>query len=277
MIQIGCQGWNYDDWVTKRDGETIFYPHGTRSGEMLALYAQLLTSVEVDSTFYAVPSAASVEHWAQIVPPDFTFSLKLPRAITHENMLGGGAQNEALLHEFCERARLLQKKLAVILIQLPPQFAPSAENIKALRAFLPILPRDLRFSAEFRHSEWMQSEISELLAGYNVAIALVEGAWIHRRSLWRAAAVSQQLDFAYVRWMGERDLTNFSAVVRPQDENLQKWAAALETLQEKGRDVCAYFSNYYEGHAPASVVKLKRLLGQKISDADDLNDQPSLF
>jgi uncharacterized protein YecE (DUF72 family) len=77
--------------------------------------------------------------------------------------------------------------------------------------------------------------------------------------------------------MGERDLTRFDAEQRPRDANLGKWAAAVERLRERGREVYAYFSNFYEGHAPASANKLKRLLGDAIVTPEDLEDQPSLF
>ena len=62
-IVIGCQGWNYTDWVTKPGGETIFYPRGTKTGEMLEVYAKAFETIEVDSTFYAIPAAATLENW----------------------------------------------------------------------------------------------------------------------------------------------------------------------------------------------------------------------
>jgi uncharacterized protein YecE (DUF72 family) len=77
--------------------------------------------------------------------------------------------------------------------------------------------------------------------------------------------------------MGERDLTRFDIIQRPQNVNLYGWQELIETLREQVADVYAYFSNYYEGHAPASANKLKRMLGQPIIDPTDLEDQPSLF
>ena len=67
-IEIGCQGWNYEDWTTKAGGEFIFYPRGTRSGEMLALYAEIFDTIEVDSTFYATPPASTFENWYKKTP-----------------------------------------------------------------------------------------------------------------------------------------------------------------------------------------------------------------
>lgn len=86
-VHIGCQGWNYNDWVSGPASGGIFYPHGTRTAEMLEVYARAFETVEVDSTFYAVPSAATVDGWMKRTPTQFTFSLKLPQEITHERGL----------------------------------------------------------------------------------------------------------------------------------------------------------------------------------------------
>ncbi|MCY7345210.1 MAG: DUF72 domain-containing protein, partial [Pyrinomonadaceae bacterium] len=86
-VKIGCQGWNYDDWTTKADGDTVFYPRGTKSSEMLEIYAKVFGTIEVDSTFYAIPASSAIENWYRKTLADFTFSLKLPREITHEHHL----------------------------------------------------------------------------------------------------------------------------------------------------------------------------------------------
>jgi uncharacterized protein YecE (DUF72 family) len=272
--QVGCQGWNYDDWVTG-PAERVFYPQGTRAPDMLEIYSRVFKTVEVDSTFYAIPPAATFEGWARRTPQDFTFSLKLPQEITHERALGAGTT--AHLEEFCERARLLGQKLASILIQLPPQFELTRDNGLALRAFLPRLPRDLRFSIEFRSADWMKQTVLDFLAEQGVALALVEGQWI-APELMRSLAERPTADFTYVRWMGARNLTRFDIVQRPQDENLRAWGGMItRLLAGRVSTVYAYFSNYYEGHAPASANRLKRLLGQPVVEASDLEDQPSLF
>ena len=277
QIEIGCQGWNYADWISGPASDArVFYPHGTRAPEMLEIYARAFSTVEVDSTFYAVPSAATVAGWAKRAPKGFSFSLKLPQAITHEQALRGAACAR-LLEEFCERARLLGEKLAVTLVQLPPQFIPTPENVSALREFLPQLPRDLRFSIEFRAGEWLIAEVAEWLERFNVALALVAGEWIGRERMRWAAERAVTADFAYLRWMGARDLTRFDRLARPLDEDLRQWREIIAALPRRVTKVYAYFSNFYEGHAPASANKLKRLLGQPIVEAASLEDQPSLF
>jgi uncharacterized protein YecE (DUF72 family) len=278
-VQVGCQGWNYDDWVTPHAGaRSVFYPRATRAERMLDVYALAFDTVEVDSTFYAVPSDATFEAWARRTPEGFTFALKLPREITHEAALRG-PRAARVLEEFTRGARLLKEKLAAVLVQLPPQFEATRENFNALEEFLPVLARDVRFAFEFRDSFWFDEEMLAPLARHaNVSLALVEGPWASRERIWRAAArLLDSTDFAYLRWMGERDLTRFDEVVRPRDSNLERWAAAIERLRERVPGVFAYFSNFYEGHAPASANKLKRLLGLPFVEPDDMENQPTLF
>jgi uncharacterized protein YecE (DUF72 family) len=275
-VSVGCQGWNYEGWITgPASGDKVFYPQGTRAAAMLEIYARAFGTVEVDSTFYAIPSTQTIEGWNRRTPQGFTFSLKLPQEITHVRGLRDGSA--ALLAEFCERARMLGDKLAAVLIQLPPQFMAVPENKQALREFLPQLPRDIRFSIEFRSADWLrQRGLAEFLRKYNVALTLVEGQWLALEDVWRFAS-QPGADFAYVRWMGPRNLTRFDIIQRQQDENLLDWSKIVAGLCERIPRVYAYFSNFYEGHAPASANKLKRLLGQPVVEARDLEDQPSLF
>jgi uncharacterized protein YecE (DUF72 family) len=278
-VRVGCQGWNYDDWVTPpASARPVFYPNGTRTASMLDVYARAFDSVEVDSTFYAVPSDSTFDGWKRRTPDGFTFALKLPREITHEQALRG-AHAARVLEEFCRGARLLGEKLAAVLVQLPPQFEATAENARALAGFLTLLPEDIRFAVELRDSFWFDEEmLAPLARPRNVSLALVEGPWAARERVWRAAApLIDTSDFAYVRWMGERDLARFDEAVRPRAANLQKWAAAIERLRERVLHTFAYFSNFYEGHAPASANKLKLLLGQPTVGPEDLENQPSLF
>ena len=273
-LSIGCQGWNYDDWVSAPGTAPVFYPHGTRSAEMLEVYARAFETVEIDSTFYAIPPLSTFESWAKRTPDRFTFSLKLPQEITHERALRSGST--LLMEEFCDRARTLKDKLASVLIQMPPRFELTPETSRALRAFIPRLPRDIRFSIEFRSRDWIKQSVMDFLSEHSVALALVEGQWIAQEDVWHLSE-HPTADFVYIRWMGARNLTRFDRVQRAQDENLQAWSKMIRRIMERKRQVLAYFSNYYEGFAPASANKLKRILGQPVVEASDLEDQPSLF
>jgi uncharacterized protein YecE (DUF72 family) len=271
-IAIGCQGWNYEDWTTRAGGDAIFYPRGTRSPEMLAFYSEIYETIEVDSTFYAIPPASTVENWYKKTPENFTFSLKMPQEITHGYALRAGAFE--ILDEFCERAEDLKEKLGVVLVQLAPQFEASKENARNLRQFLARLPREIRFAVEFRERGWLVDWTFRELEKANVALCLTEGSWIPRE-LTFGAIEKLTTAFAYVRFMGERDLTAFDRIYRHMDTNLEIWKEEIERI--KAREIFVYFSNFYEGHAPASVNKLKKLLGQEIADAAELENQGSLF
>src|SRR4051812_34729541 len=165
-VHVGCQGWNYDDWVTPALSQrAIFYPRGTRADRMLDLYARAFDTVEVDSTFYAIPTDSTLDGWRRRAPEGFTFALKLPREITHEHALRG-EHALRLLEEFCRAARRLGEKLAAVLVQLPPQFEATRENARSLADFLPEIPGDLRFAVEFRDPFWFEEELLAPLKSY---------------------------------------------------------------------------------------------------------------
>ncbi|MCC6770656.1 MAG: DUF72 domain-containing protein [Gemmatimonadaceae bacterium] len=264
-IRLGAQGWNYDAWVGP------FYPSGTRSPNYLTTYARAFDTVEVDSTFYAVPPAKTVKGWGERVPEGFRFALKLPQEITHENRLRHSGD---LLALFAERARLLGNKLGPVLVQLAPNFGPI--ELPALAGFLPSLPHDIDFAIEFRQRGWIQDGILALLAEHRVALALTDARWIPRRTM-LAAAERPTADFAYLRWMGpNRDLVDYSRVQVDRSRELAAWAAVLPALARRAR-VYGYVNNHFAGHAPASLRELQQLLGMSVVDPDDLGDQMRLL
>jgi len=116
VIRIGTQGWNYQDWVGP------FYPGGTRPADYLPIYSRAFDTVEVDSTFYAIPAASTVRAWAERTPPGFRFAVKMPQEVTHESRLRDEAGATEL---FFDRMRELGDKLGPVLLQLPPAFEPS--------------------------------------------------------------------------------------------------------------------------------------------------------
>ncbi len=271
-LQIGCQGWNYDDWTTRSADAPVFYPRGTRSGEMLSIYAKAFATTEIDSTFYAIPPASNIENWHRKTPANFTFSPKMPQEITHELRLG--EDSFPLLEKFCGRIRGLGKKLAACLIQLPPQFDATRTNAIRLRSFLDRLPRDIRFAVEFRRREWFVDWTFGELAKHGATPALVDGKWIPRETVF-AAAKGLHGEFSYIRFMGERDLTSFDRIWRNRDESLTGWADVIRSIAANEKFV--YFSNLYEGHAPESARKLSALLGLSTVDPKSLDDQRALF
>lgn len=265
-IRLGTQGWNYDAWVGP------LYPSGTRRLDFLGVYARAFTTVEVDSTFYAIPSAKTVRGWADRVPDDFTFALKLPQAITHERRLRDAGE---LAEQFFERARELGPKLGPVLVQLGPDFGP--DEFPALEAFLPALPRDIAVAVEFRDRRWLREPVLALLTEHNVALALSDGRWIPRQSMLTLAA-RPTASFAYVRWMGaNRDIVDYSTVQIDRSPELEAWAQVIVGLGERVTGVFGYVNNHFAGHSPASVRDLQRLIGQRPVPPETLGEQITLF
>ena len=266
VIRLGTQGWNYDGWVGP------FFPSGTRPVDFLTTYSRAFGTVEVDSTFYAIPSTKTVRGWAARVGAGFEFALKLPQEITHESRLRAAGD---LCKRFFDVARELGPKLGPILIQLGPDFSPS--ELPALAAFLPLLPQDLRFALEFRHRGWIHEGVIALLAEHHVALALIDARWIPRRVM-LLLADRPTSDFAYLRWMGpNRDLVDYSRIQVDRTRELDAWAKVLPELALKVRTVYGYVNNHFAGHSPSSVRMLQGMLGLPMMDPARLGDQLTLF
>ncbi len=264
-VRIGCQGWNYDAWIGP------FYPEGTRPVDFLRVYARAFDTVEVDSTFYAIPAPRTIRDWAERVPDDFEFALKLPQEITHENRLRNVAP---ALEQFFDRARELGPKLGPILVQLSPDFAPN--ELPALATFLPSLPRDMKVAIEFRQRGWIHDGVIALLAEHNVALALTDARWIPRKTMLSLAA-RPTADFTYIRWMGpDRDIIDYSRVQVDRSREIEAWAQILPVIASKVA-VYGYFNNHFAGHSPASARDLQARLGLPVVDPSQLGEQLSLF
>ena len=268
-IHIGTQGWNYDAWVGS------FYPRWTRPADFLEVYCKAFETVEIDSSFYAIPSAASIASWYKRSTENFIFSLKLTQEITHVNRL---LESEETLLRFCDRVRGLAEKLGLILIQLPPDFSP--RSLTAVEKFLPLLPTDMRFAIEFRDRHWLMDDIGEYVTGLlkdnKVALTLSDGKWFTRETM---INLTQQptADFAYVRWMGSRELTDYSRIQIDREAELEQWAQGFQALQQNVSQIYGYFNNHFAGHSPASANQFKTLLNLPIVQPEDLENQPSLF
>ena len=265
-IRVGTQGWNYDAWVGP------FYPLGTRPADFLTVYARAFDTVEVDSTFYATPAPKTVRSWAQRVPDDFVFTLKVPQEITHERRL---RNVDDLAAEFFASARELGTKLGPVLIQLGPDFGPT--ELPAIAQFLPKLPQDMRFAIEFRQKGWIHDGVLALLAEHNVALALSEGRWIPKRQMLQLAA-RPTANFTYLRLMGiDQSIADYSRIQLDRTRDLETWSSVLWPYAEQGREAFVYINNHFAGHSPASARDLQRLLRQDAVEPENLGEQMSLF
>ena len=150
-IHIGTSGWHYPDWVGP------FYPRGMKEAEFLPYYARRLSTVEINNTFYHLPTHETLIRWRDETPEDFLFTCKASRYLTHMKKLKDPKES---IERFFESVTVLEHKLGPILFQLPPRWRM---NVSRLEAFLIALPTGFRYAFEFRDASWFDEEIYQLL------------------------------------------------------------------------------------------------------------------
>jgi uncharacterized protein YecE (DUF72 family) len=248
-LYLGAQGWSYDTWVGS------FYTPGISRNDWLQAYATHFNSVELDTTFYAIPRASAVSGWMARTPASFRFAAKFPRVITHDKQLVA-CQSET--SAFLDAITGLGERLGPLLLQMPPSF--STGQAEALEAFLPNLPSGLRYALEVRHRSWLLKEtfpkLMGLLEKYGIALCLVQHAWMPRIDEITAA-------FTYIRWLGRREDIpdeDYSHVRIDRRVQLDGWAEQIARYLGSGLAVYGYFNNHYQGHSPASVRALQARL-----------------
>jgi uncharacterized protein YecE (DUF72 family) len=267
-FHLGTQSWQFRAWIGP------FYPPNTPAADMLRWYGRMFSSIEVDSSFYAIPAEPVLREWRERVPDDFVFALKLPQQITHSKRLADTADE---VQHFVDRVRVLEGTLGPVLAQLPPDFLPSPENRSRLDEFLDSLPEDVRWAVEFRHSGWLDDQTIAALQRRNAALTLADGRWV-RRSRMLELAATPTADFCYVRWMGtDRRITDFSRPQVDRDAELTAWAEALRSQPKTVKTVYGYFNNHFQGHSPHSVREMQRLVGQEPVEPVAVHPQTELW
>ena len=243
-LHLGTIGWSYDFW------KGPFYPTKTASKNFLAFYSGQFNTVEVDSTFYRIPTEKTVENWRLQVPEGFLFALKFPQLITHVKALKD-CQSET--SAFLGRAELLKEKLGPMLLQFPPTFTSS--HMLDLAEYLKQLPKHHRYVVEVRNKSWLTPAFYGLLREYGVALAWAETA--HKPETSEVIA-----DFLYMRWEGDRKAVNglLGKVEADRKADLQVWAGKLKPYLGKGTEVFGYFGKYYSGLPSYDVKTIQGLL-----------------
>ena len=162
QLLAGTSGYSYKEWLGP------FYPEKLPATAMLRYYAEHFATVEINNTFYRMPSESILARWAEEVPDNFAFTLKAPRRITHEKRLHEAGAD---VTEFLRRATALGNKLGVLLFQLPPFLR---KDIPRLRDFLGTLPSDRRAAFEFRNPSWHDDEVYEALRGHGAMLCVTD-------------------------------------------------------------------------------------------------------
>jgi uncharacterized protein YecE (DUF72 family) len=238
-VRIGCSGWNYGHWRER------VYPKGLPPRRWLEHYATLFDTVEVNATFYRLPTTKAVAGWVAGSPPAFLFAIKASRYLTHLKRL---TDLDAGLDRFYERIEPLvaSPKLGPVLWQLPGNFHRDDERLARALAALP----PGRHCFEFRHPSWFVPEVTELLR--ESGVALVVGDTPERPFQTHELTT----DWTFVRFhYGARGRNgNYS------ERELEAWAARIAAWRERV-DVYAYFNNDWEGYAVRNGLRLKEILG----------------
>jgi len=243
-FRIGCSGWSYADWVGP------FYPKGTEPQDYLRLYSSIFDCVEIDSTFYGAPSATMVQQWYNSTPEGFLFAPKLPKRITHDRKLENVA---SYMEHFTNTLSLLNEKLGPFVIQLPPSFKMPKHG-RVLADFLANLNANYRYAIEFRHESCFEAETEELLKAHNVC-----QVWSVNQYL--STPPNLTADFVYLRFVGDRAISEFSRIQKDQSETMGSWSKALRKVGDNVRDRFVFFNNHFAGFGPASVNEFRRLMG----------------
>jgi uncharacterized protein YecE (DUF72 family) len=161
-VHVGTSGYNYPEW------RGTFYPGDMKPPKMFEWYAARFHTVEINYTFYRMPTAKTTEAWRAQAPAAFRYALKTPRRITHERRLLDCADTVGF---FAEAARVLGPHLGPLLVQLPPTFKC---DLARLDAFLAVLPADLQFAFEFRHDSWLTEDVFARLAAKAAALCIAD-------------------------------------------------------------------------------------------------------
>jgi uncharacterized protein YecE (DUF72 family) len=221
MIHVGTSGFAYPEW------RGTFYPASIKSKEMFSYYAGRFRTVEINATFYRMPTVKLITGWREQAPPGFTYALKAPRRITHERRL---KDCEADVEFFCATARELGEHMGPLLFQLPPTLKADADR---LRACLAAIPAGLKVAFEFRHDSWLTEEIFAALAERGAALCVADFG--DRTTPMRATA-----RHAYFRLRDEG--------YTPDD--LDRWAAEIGSRRGVWDEAFVYFKHEEEGRGP---------------------------
>lgn len=236
-IHIGTSGWHYAHWAGP------FYPENLPSGEFLSFYTRHFKTVEINNTFYHLPSHEALQAWRDGTPKDFLFTCKGSRFITHMKKLKDPRQS---IKRFFQAVEVLGKKLGPICFQLPPRWRI---NVERLEAFLAALPKKHRFAFEFRDESWFDQNVYKLLAKHNSAFCMYNLA-----GRWSPEVVTA--NYIYIRLHGPEGPYQG----RYHKTVLRTWAKKCTNWSAEGKDVYCYFDNDEKGYAAHDALELKKIL-----------------
>jgi uncharacterized protein YecE (DUF72 family) len=233
MILVGTSGYNYPEW------KGSFYPADLPAAKFLPYYASKFPTVEINYTFYRMPTPKLIAGWRAQVAPEFRFTLKAPKRITHDRRLRAAEVQEPL-QGFIAAAAELGPQLGALLFQLPPNFK---KDLVVLNEFLALLPPKVTAAFEFRHDSWLDEHVYDLLRSRNVALCIADSDTRHTPLVSTAS-------YAYLRLRDEGY----------EDADLVRWTSTARALSEQASEVFVYFKHEDEGKGAAFGQQMMRLL-----------------
>jgi uncharacterized protein YecE (DUF72 family) len=239
-IHLGTSGYVYQHW------RGFLYPDRLPASQWLSMYASIFTTLELNATFYRLPTAQAAAGWRAQTPEGFRFVAKGSRFLTHMKRL---TDTGVGLERFFTPLRALGDKLDAVLWQLPPQM--SRPDVDKLDRFLSALPTHVRHAFEFRHVGWYTREVAEVLDRHGVAFC--------EHDLVDAPIPRPTGGFRYLRFHGRLGYRGLYGRKR-----LAPFARSLEAWRARGRDAYVYFNNDLEGHALLDAFELSELLGAEL-------------
>jgi uncharacterized protein YecE (DUF72 family) len=236
---IGTSGWHYDDWRGR------FYPEKMPKMQWLEFYARHFPTLELNNTFYRLPTEEAFRKWHESSPKGFVFAVKISRYVTHIKRLKDCAEE---INNFMSRAVLLKEKLGPLLYQLPPGLHRDDER---LIDFLKILPHERKHVIEFRHESWLNDEVFEILRKHQVGFCVFDMPKL-------TSPLIATSDFAYIRFHGSGSL--YSSCY--SDEEMVEWARKIKKMARGLEAVYIYFNNDIAGYALENAETIRGYLGK---------------
>jgi uncharacterized protein YecE (DUF72 family) len=275
-LRIGCAGWSYRDWVGP-----VYPPHVPPS-RWLETYASMFPLVEIDSTFYALPSPETVEGWVRRSQslPGFGFAAKVPQDVTHRHLVKGSIEDARRVAAEFERIVLAPieaaRRLEAVLLQLPPNFtyfgeAGETDTLAALVAVVEALgPKRRRVAVEFRHQSWFEHVGESLVSDVTEALSAVGAGVVYVDGLGSRFHGTRTTDWSYVRLHGrrtemlpgERTLSHAPYNYLYGADEIREVAAKVSGLMPRDERTIVIFNNHYRGQAAHNAMDLMQALGQ---------------
>jgi uncharacterized protein YecE (DUF72 family) len=248
-IIIGCAGWSYKDW------NGTFYPKNLEPYEHLTFYSKYYSYVEINSTFYNLPSQEMVYNWSNRVPEDFRFSVKVWKEITHES---DREQLDYLIEQFFSQLEPLNDKISYYLLQFPPWFKYSEKHLEYLKNIIYTLPKTNKYVIELRDNAWFEENIVNQFA-FKPNIILGTSYLEDIVPYYHPNQTSY-----YIRLIGDRQLQTFKVVQREKKNEIDQLLKKVKQLENEPniKEIFIIVNNHYTGFAPETANELKKQLGQ---------------